>query len=175
MWFSLQSTKTILWYLEINMADQPLTQCSVTDLAVSAVETELWLVALQANYFTHISVEHRHTLQTQIRRRKKRRLISISNVWLQSVLLQLNKKWKTPSSDTKIGNWFVLFIWFDSLRPIQQFFSYVGTGRPGFNQDKARIYVSCSRTQHSGAGEARTLGPSVSRQVLYHWATVLPK
>ena len=26
------------------------------------------------------------------------------------------------------------FVWFDSLRPSQQFFSYVGTGLPGMNQ-----------------------------------------
>ena len=29
---------------------------------------------------------------------------------------------------------FVLFVWFDSLRPSQQYFSYVGTGLPGMNQ-----------------------------------------
>ena len=34
--------------------------------------------------------------------------------------------------------------------------------------------VSCSRTQHSDAGEARTRSPSVLSQALYHWATVLP-
>ena len=28
--------------------------------------------------------------------------------------------------------------------------------------------------QHSDAGEARTRGPSVSGQALYHWATALP-
>ena len=28
--------------------------------------------------------------------------------------------------------------------------------------------------QHSDAGEARTHGPSVSSQALYHWATALP-
>ena len=28
--------------------------------------------------------------------------------------------------------------------------------------------MSCSKTQHSGAGEARTLGPSVSSRALYH-------
>ena len=32
----------------------------------------------------------------------------------------------------------------------------------------------CSRTQCSDAGEARTRGPSVSSQALYHWATALP-
>ena len=30
-------------------------------------------------------------------------------------------------------------------------------------------------TQGSDAGEARTRGPSVSSQALYHWATALPK
>ena len=29
--------------------------------------------------------------------------------------------------------------------------------------------------QRSDAGEARTRGPSVSSQTLYHWATALPK
>ena len=28
---------------------------------------------------------------------------------------------------------FVLLVWFDTLRPSQQFFSYVGTGLPGLN------------------------------------------
>ena len=30
------------------------------------------------------------------------------------------------------------------------------------------------RPQRSDAGEARTRGPSVSSQTLYHWATALP-
>ena len=65
-----------------------------------------------------------------------------------------------------------LLIWFFTSH--QQSFSYVGTGLPGLNQYKARINVSCSRTQRSDAGEARTCGPSVSSQALYHWATALP-
>ena len=52
--------------------------------------------------------------------------------------------------------------------PSQQFFSYAGTGLPGLNQYLARIDVSCSMTQHSDAGEARTRGPSVSSQALCH-------
>ena len=40
-------------------------------------------------------------------------------------------------------------LWFDSLRPCQQFFSYIRTGLPGLNQYLARINVSCSRTQRS--------------------------
>ena len=44
------------------------------------------------------------------------------------------------------------------------YLSYVGTGFAGLNQYLARINISCSRTQHSEAGEART----VSSQVLYH-------
>ena len=34
--------------------------------------------------------------------------------------------------------------------------------------------MTCSRTQHRDAGEAKTLGPLVSSQALYHRATVLP-
>ena len=62
---------------------------------------------------------------------------------------------------------FMLFFVFVSLRPSQQFFSYVGTGLPWLNQDLARINVSCLMTQHSDAGEARTRGPSLSSQALY--------
>ena len=67
----------------------------------------------------------------------------------------------------------LLFIWFDFLRPIQQSFSYIGTDLPWLNQYEARINVSFSRTQCSDACEARTSGPSVLSQALYHWATVL--
>ena len=66
-----------------------------------------------------------------------------------------------------------LFVWFDSLLPSQQFFSYVGTGLPGLNQYKASINVSCSRTQRSEDGEAKTHDTSVSSQALYQWATSL--
>ena len=34
--------------------------------------------------------------------------------------------------------------------------------------------MSCSKTQHSAAGEAQTRGPLVLSQAFYHWATVLP-
>ena len=47
-------------------------------------------------------------------------------------------------------------------------------GLPELNQYLARINVSCSRTQHSDAGDARTHGPSVKSQALYHWATAFP-
>ena len=43
----------------------------------------------------------------------------------------------------------VLFVWFDSLCPSQQSFSYVGRGLPGLNQYQARINVSCSRTHYA--------------------------
>ena len=63
-----------------------------------------------------------------------------------------------------------LFVWFDSLRPGQQFFSYVGTGLPGLDHNLARINVSCLRTQHSDTGIAQTRNPLVLSQALYHWA-----
>ena len=43
---------------------------------------------------------------------------------------------------------------FDSLRPSQQFFSYVWTGLQGLNQYETEDKVSLSRTQHSASGEA---------------------
>ena len=45
--------------------------------------------------------------------------------------------------------YFILFVWFDSLCLIQQFFSHAGTGFPGLKQYQAADKVSCSRTQHS--------------------------
>ena len=67
-------------------------------------------------------------------------------------------------------NHFVFFFvcMIDSLRPSQHSFSYGGTGLPGLKQYKTRINVSCSRTQGSDAGEARSCGPLVSSQALYH-------
>ena len=53
-------------------------------------------------------------------------------------------------------------------------FSYKETSLSGLNEYKVRINVSCSKTQSSDASEARTQGPSVLSQTLYHWATVLP-
>ena len=47
-------------------------------------------------------------------------------------------------------------------------FRHIGAGRPRFNQYFASINVSCSRTQGSDAGEARTRGSTVSSQALYH-------
>ena len=64
-------------------------------------------------------------------------------------------------------------VWFDSLHPSQQFFSYIRTGLPVLNQYQTRINVSCSRTQCSDAGEAQTSNPSVLSQAPYHWATSL--
>ena len=42
----------------------------------------------------------------------------------------------------------------------------MGTGFPGLKQYEDRIYVSCSRTQRSDAGEARIRNLSVSSQVV---------
>ena len=60
---------------------------------------------------------------------------------------------------------FFIFFWFDLIL-YQQSFSYVGTDLLRLNQ--SRINVSCSRTQHTDAGEAQARGPSVSSQALYH-------
>ena len=51
---------------------------------------------------------------------------------------------------------------------------WTGTlNRDSENGALARINVSCTRAQRNDAGEARTRGPSVSSQALYHWATAL--
>ena len=68
----------------------------------------------------------------------------------------------------KIDEFVLLFVRFDFLRPSQQFFSHVVICLPGIN-------VSCSLTQRSAVGEARTRNPSISSQELYKWATALPR
>ena len=51
---------------------------------------------------------------------------------------------------------YVLFIWFDSLRPSQT----VGMGLSGLNQYQAMSSVSCSMTQRSDTGKARIRNPN---------------
>ena len=71
------------------------------------------------------------------------------------------------------------FVWFDSLRPSQQFFSYVVMGLLGLNKYEARINVSCSRTQRSDASEAGTHNPlcpplpSDQDQLCFRWNYML--
>ena len=83
----------------------------------------------------------------------------------------MHRQWRT---NLIISIW-MNFVRFDSLRPSQQIMSV--RGLPGLkrwlNQYQAGINVSCSRTQGSGAGEARTCNPLVSGQALYNWATAL--
>ena len=86
--------------------------------------------------------------------------------------VEIDEMHNQQSDCLQIHPYFVCLIF---LHSSQKFFSYVGTGLPGLNQYLARINVSFSKTRHSDAGEARTHGPSVSSQALYHWATVLPK
>ena len=63
---------------------------------------------------------------------------------------------------------YYLFVWFDSLRPINN-----------LSVKKGQVFLGWTSTklgpQHSDAGEARTRSPLVSSQALYHWATALPK
>ena len=47
---------------------------------------------------------------------------------------------------------FCLFVWFDSLRSINNLSVMKEKALPGLNQYSARINMSCSRTQRSDAG-----------------------
>ena len=60
----------------------------------------------------------------------------------------------------EIGPGNCLFVCFDSLCPIQQFFSHITMGFSWFNQYKAEDKVSCSRIQCSVSGEAWIPNPS---------------
>ena len=66
----------------------------------------------------------------------------------------------------------------NSLHGSQQFFSYIIYDRTGLpvmisTNLLSKDDVSCSRTQGSDAGEARTRKPSVSSQAPYHYAPYL--
>ena len=56
--------------------------------------------------------------------------------------------WRAQPGSKWVPYWFFLLIWFFTSH--QQSFSYIGTSVPGFNQYKARINVSCSRTTTQG-------------------------
>ena len=68
---------------------------------------------------------------------------------------------------------FCLFVWFDSLRPINNLSIKQGQVFLGWTSTKLGSMCLPQGPQCSDAGEARTRGPSVSSQVLYHWSTVL--
>ena len=84
-----------------------------------------------------------------------------------TITIQPLSKW-----DSEKRSKFCLIDWFFTSQ--QQLFSDVGTTLPGLHQYLARINVSCPWAQRSGADQARTRGPSVSSQALYHWVTALP-
>ena len=68
-----------------------------------------------------------------------------------------------------------LFVWFETLRPINNLSVKQGWVFLGWTSTKLGKMCLAQGPQHSVAGEARTHGPSVSSQALYHWATALPK
>ena len=67
-----------------------------------------------------------------------------------------------------------LFVWFDSLRPIENLSVKQGRVILGWTSTKLGLMCLAQGPQRSDAGEARTCGPLDSSQALYHWATALP-
>ena len=66
-----------------------------------------------------------------------------------------------------------LFVWFDSLRPINNLSFKQGRAFLGWTSTKLGLMCLAQGPQRSDAGEARTRGLSVSSQALYHWTTAL--
>ena len=69
-----------------------------------------------------------------------------------------------------------LFVWFDSLRPINNLSVIKGHVFLGWTSTK--LGLMCLAQGHNPvtyAIEARTHGPSVLSQALYHWTTALPQ
>ena len=67
-----------------------------------------------------------------------------------------------------------LFVWFDSLPPINNLSVMQGQVILGWTSTKLGLMYR-SRTQHSDTIEALTSSPSVSSQALYHWAIAILK
>ena len=67
-----------------------------------------------------------------------------------------------------------IFVWFDSLRPIDNLSVKQGRVFLGSTSTKLGYMCLAQGQQRSDAGEAQTRDPSVSSQALCHWATVLP-
>ena len=68
---------------------------------------------------------------------------------------------------------YTFFVCFNSSRPSQQFFSYVGNSLPVLNQYLAEDKVSCSITQSNASSEPRTHKPSILSKALHHCAKAL--
>ena len=72
-------------------------------------------------------------------------------------------------------DWFLFdFVWFDSLRPINNLSVKKGQVFLGWTSIKLGLMCLTQRPQRSDACEARTRSPSVSSQAHYHWTTALP-
>ena len=69
---------------------------------------------------------------------------------------------------------FVCFVWFDSLRPINNLSVIQGRVFLGWTSTKLGGMCLAQGPQRSDDRKARTRGPSVTSQTLYHWATGLP-
>ena len=69
---------------------------------------------------------------------------------------------------------YCLFVWFDSLRLINNLSVKQGRVFIGWTSTKQGQMCLAQGPQRSDAGEARNRGPSVSSQALNNWATALP-
>ena len=69
---------------------------------------------------------------------------------------------------------FVSFVWFDSLRPINNLSVKQGRVFLGWTSTKLGLMCLAQGPQCNDIGEAWTRHPLVSSQALYHWATALP-
>ena len=94
----------------------------------------------------------------------EKRWITIGN--LISSLAVINAHW--------VPYVFVLFVWFDALRPINNLSVKLGWVFLGWTSTKLGEMCLAQGPQLSDAGKAWTWDLSVVGQALYHWATTLP-
>ena len=91
---------------------------------------------------------------------------TISNVLCVGTLSPTCHSKKTRQIWSRRPSVYLFFVWFDSLRPINNI-----SVKPGLNQFKARINVSCSRTTtqwRRWGSNSRTLGLESSTLPLSH-------
>ena len=87
---------------------------------------------------------------------------SLRTVWTQILSFNIANSLDLLCLVRLVYNFF--FVWFDSLRPINNFSAMLGW-----------VFLGSKRCLAQGHNTVTSRGPSVLRQALYHWATMLPR
>ena len=89
------------------------------------------------------------------------------------ITIQRDQKSKSKIKPLSTSMFCEYFVWFNSLRPINNLSVKQGQVFLGWTSTKLGLMCLAQGPQSSDAGEAGTRSPPVSSQALYHWATAL--